>query len=226
MAESLYSKQPHCISNIDGWHNQAEFYLGSYFLFNIWVSDVNPSVEILGYATFPGGSNLAGIISNVGTAGTDGVWIWSKSFGNTGTLQFPYNLGRTASHEIGHWLGFRHIGGDGNNNSFGDCSATDFCDDTPPQTGGFNQGAFGQNFGAPTYPLHVNVCSSPYGDMFMNFMDYTDDASNYMFTPDQNIRMQTAKSIKRQLVHTMCRLASGKFLFRYDSLYQLRTYTL
>jgi len=162
------------------------------FYYNIWISDVNPSCEILGYATFPGGSGLAGISSSFGSGATDGIWVWSRSFGSVGILSAPYNYGRTASHETGHWLGLRHIGGDGNNNAAGDCNATDFCDDTPPQTGGFGTGAYGQNFGAPTYPLHANVCSSPFGDMFMNFMDYTDDAYNYMFTPDQNVRMQTA----------------------------------
>ena len=160
--------------------------------FNIWVSDVNSNAYILGYATFPGGSTLSGIVSNVGTAGTDGIWVWSRSFGNTGAVNAPYNLGRTATHETGHWLGLRHIGGDGNNNPAGDCNATDYCDDTPPQKGGFASGTYGQNFGAPTYPLHPNVCSSPIGDMFMNFMDYSDDAYCYMFTPDQNDRMQTA----------------------------------
>lgn len=160
--------------------------------FNIWVSDVNSNVDLLGYATFPGGSTLAGLSSNIGNANTDGIWVWSRSFGNTGTLQSPYNLGRTATHETGHWLGLRHIGGDGNGNSAGDCNATDYCDDTPAQKGGFGTGTFGQNFGAPTYPLHANACSSTFGDMFMNFMDYTDDAINYMFSPDQSTRMQTA----------------------------------
>jgi hypothetical protein len=162
--------------------------------FNIWVSDVNSGAAILGYATFPGGSNLNGIVSNVGTASTDGIWVWSKSFGNTGTLQTPYTLGRTATHETGHWVGLRHVGGDGNGNVNGDCSATDYCDDTPPQKGGYAGGQYGQNFGAPTYPLHANTCApdDPYGDMFMNFMDYSDDAYCYMFTPDQNDRIQTA----------------------------------
>lgn len=161
--------------------------------YNIWVSDVNQNVGILGYATFPGGVNMQGL-PTVGNSSDDGIWVWARSFGNTGTLDFTYRYGRTATHETGHWLGLRHIGGDGNNNPNGDCNATDYCDDTPPQTGGFSQGQYGQNFGAPTYPLHPFVCSSIYGDMFMNFMDYTDDYSNYMFTPDQNTRIQTTMS--------------------------------
>ncbi|MBL7930257.1 MAG: T9SS type A sorting domain-containing protein [Bacteroidia bacterium] len=159
--------------------------------FNIWVSDVHSNVGILGYATFPGGTNLTGLPAT-GNSADDGIWVWARSFGSTGILQYPYNFGRTATHETGHWLGLRHIGGDGNNNPNGDCGATDYCNDTPSQKGGYSSGQYGQNFGGPSYPLHVNVCSSPYGDMFMNFMDYTDDAFNYMFTPDQNARIQTA----------------------------------
>lgn len=159
---------------------------------NIWVSDVNVNIGILGYATFPPGTPLSGL-SGVGSSINDGVWVWARSFGSTGTLQSPYNKGRTASHEIGHWLGLRHIGGDGNNNPSGDCNATDFCTDTPPQRGGFAGGQFGQNYGAPSYPCHLGVCTSASnGDMFMNFMDYVDDPSCYMFTPDQRLRMQTA----------------------------------
>lgn len=158
---------------------------------NVWVSDVHVNVGLLGYATFPGSTGLPGLTSGIGTSSTDGVWNWAKAYGNTGSLQSPYNKGRTATHEIGHWLGLRHIGGDGNNNPSGDCNATDYCNDTPSQTGGFSGGQYGQNYGAPTYPRNSG-CSTPYGDMFMNFMDYTDDAIMYMFTPDQKTRMQTA----------------------------------
>jgi hypothetical protein len=171
---------------------------------NIWVTDENVnSVGLLGFATFPSGAVLSGLPGNsLGTATTDGVWCWSACYGtktgktnqDTVTLSAPYDLGRTASHEIGHYFGLRHIGGDGNNNVAGDCTATDYCADTPPQTGGFSGGQYGQNFGGPSYPLHANVCSpnDPHGDMFMNFMDYVDDAFCYMFTPNQATRMQTA----------------------------------
>jgi hypothetical protein len=160
------------------------------FYMNIWVSDVHQNAGILGYATFPAGTALSGL-PGAGSATTDGIWVWSRSFGNVGTLSAPYNKGRTATHEAGHWLGLRHIGGDAMNPS-GDCNATDYCNDTPPQKGGYFGGSNGQNFGAPTYPLNANSCGSAYGDMFMNFMDYTDDASLYMFTPDQNERIQAA----------------------------------
>jgi len=159
--------------------------------FNIWISDVNPTAYLLGYATFPAGAGLSGISFNTGTAADDGVWIWTRAFGKVGVLDATYNKGRTAVHETGHWLGLRHIGGDSNNPT-GDCAATDYCADTPPQKGGFSGGSNGQNFGSPSYPLHVGTCSSPYGDMFMNFMDYCDDGVLNMFTSDQNARMQTA----------------------------------
>jgi len=143
---------------------------------NVWISDVNPSVGLLGYATFPGGSTLSGLTSGIGTATTDGVWCWSKAIGNTGTVQFPFDEGRTLTHEVGHWLGLRHIWGDGS-------CASDFCNDTPTQ-----QGA---NTGCPSYP-NVTCSNGPNGDMFMNFMDYCNDACLYMFTPDQRTRIQTA----------------------------------
>lgn len=151
---------------------------------NIWVTDVNPNVGILGFATLPPLSSLSGI-TGPGTATTDGVWCWSQAFGSVGIYQSgvysaPYNRGRTATHEIGHWLGLRHIWGDGT-------CATDYCADTPP--------AQTSNYGAPSYPYKVNVCpGSGNGEMFMNFMDYTDDAAMYMFTTDQVDRMQTAMS--------------------------------
>jgi hypothetical protein len=177
-------------SLMDGTIKPATIWDPTYY-FNIWVTDVNPTVYLLGYATLPAGSGLTGIPGGTGNSLTDGIWVWAKCFGTTGTLDPVFNKGRTATHETGHWLGLRHIGGDATN-SAGDCNATDYCNDTPPQKGGYASGTNGQNYGAPTYPLHVNVCGSAFGDMFMNFMDYTEDRICYMFTPDQNDRMQTA----------------------------------
>ena len=68
---------------------------------NLWVCTIGGG--ILGYAQFPGGSSA-----------TDGVVVDSKYFGTTGTATYPFNLGRTATHEIGHWLNLRHIWGDAN----------------------------------------------------------------------------------------------------------------
>jgi hypothetical protein len=143
---------------------------------NIWITDVNSAVGLLGYATFPAGTSLSGLTGGLGTATTDGVWCWTKSIGNTGTTFPPYDKGRTATHEIGHWLGLRHIWGDA---SCGD----DFCTDTPTQQQ--------DNAGCPTYPK-VSCSNGPTGELFMNFMDYTDDACMYMFTVDQRSRIQAA----------------------------------
>jgi hypothetical protein len=140
---------------------------GSYL--NIWVV---PSIKdgsttgILGYAQFPGGP-----------ASTDGVVIGHNYFGTTGTAQAPFNKGRTGTHEVGHWLNLFHIWGDDGTA----CTGSDAVGDTP------NQG--GSNFGCPSFPK-VSCSNGPNGDMWMNYMDYTDDACMYMFTTGQKARMQ------------------------------------
>ena len=139
---------------------------------NIWVLPLGD--DLLGYATFPGGSAVL-----------DGVVIGYKYFGNTGVLDPTYNKGRTATHEIGHWLGLYHISGD-------EACGDDLCNDTPTQKGGNTTP--GLNYGCPTFPFQVNGCgagTSPNGELFMNFMDYVDDPCMYLFTPDQTTRMQT-----------------------------------
>ncbi|WP_291721104.1 GEVED domain-containing protein [Bernardetia sp.] len=141
----------------DAWNTQK--YL------NIWVC--NMSGGILGYAQFPGS----------GSANTDGVVILTTAFGSTGNVNAPFNKGRTATHEVGHWLNLRHIWGDGN------CSADDYVSDTPI--------AAASNGGCPSYPS--KSCSNNGGftsDMFMNYMDYTNDACMYMFTTGQKNRMR------------------------------------
>ncbi|MBA2613327.1 MAG: T9SS type A sorting domain-containing protein [Bacteroidetes bacterium] len=166
------------------------------FYLNIWITDVNSSVGLLGYATFPPSSGLSGLTGGLGTATTDGVWCWSKSIGDVGTLSPPYDKGRTATHEIGHWLGLRHIWGDA-------ACGNDFCGDTPPQQQ--------ENTGCPTYPS-VSCGNGPDGDMFMNFMDYSDDACMYMFSLDQRTRIQTAMAncpFRSQLTASSATLCSG-----------------
>jgi hypothetical protein len=131
---------------------------------NIWVCPLGNS--LLGYAQFPGGP-----------ANTDGVVILHSAFGTSGTAAAPFNLGRTSTHEIGHWLNLNHIWGDDGTG----CSGTDNVNDTP------NQG--GYNVGAPAFP-HVSCSNGPNGDMFMNYMDYVDDRAMVMFTAGQVARMQ------------------------------------
>jgi hypothetical protein len=130
---------------------------------NIWVCMLGGG--LLGYAQFPGGPPE-----------TDGVVITYTAFGTTGTAAPPFNKGRTATHEIGHWLDLRHIWGDDGEG----CTGSDFVDDTP------NQG--GSNFGCPDFP-HISCDNGPNGDMFMNYMDYTDDRCMFMFTDGQVSRI-------------------------------------
>jgi hypothetical protein len=134
---------------------------------NLWVVPEitsGGSPGILGYAQFPGGA-----------AATDGVVIGYKYFGTTGTVTAPFNKGRTATHEVGHWLNLRHIWGDESA-----CAQDDLVGDTPLQGD--------KNFGCPSFP-RVDACTSGNGVMFMNYMDYTDDACMYMFTTGQKNRM-------------------------------------
>lgn len=145
--------------------------------FNIWVCPL--SGGLLGYATFPnpGTSGVQGLTGSFGSTTTDGVVILNTSFGSIGTAQSgAYNKGRTATHEIGHWMGLRHIWGDGT-------CATDYCNDTPP--------AQTSNYGCPSFPYKLGTCSgNTTGEMTMNYMDYTNDACMYMFTADQKVRAQ------------------------------------
>jgi hypothetical protein len=131
---------------------------------NLWVCNLGGG--LLGYAQFPGGP-----------AATDGVVITYTGFGTTGTATPPFHKGRTATHEIGHWLNLNHIWGDDGTG----CSGTDNVADTPNQAG--------SNFGCPTFP-HVTCNNGPNGDLFMNFMDYTDDPCMVMFTHGQVARME------------------------------------
>jgi hypothetical protein len=142
---------------VDGWPSTK--YL------NIWVCTL--AGGLLGYAQFPGGP-----------AKTDGVVILNTAFGTGGTTKAPFNLGRTATHEVGHWLNLRHVWGDRE-----DCGGTDYVADTP--------NASGPNYGKPSFP-HISCNNGPNGDMFMNYMDYVDDAAMYMLTAQQVVRIHAA----------------------------------
>jgi hypothetical protein len=191
-----WSAPPYTTTYVDATIKGSSIWDPNKYL-NIWVCGM--SGGILGYATFPnpGASGLAGLSSPYGTATTDGVVILNTSFGSIGTAQFgSYNLGRTATHEIGHWMGLRHIWGDGT-------CATDYVNDTPP-----HQTA---NYGCPSFPYKLGTCSgNTTGEMTMNYMDYTNDACMYMFTKDQKIRAQLIlvnSSIRAALItSTVCNL--------------------
>jgi hypothetical protein len=141
-------------------------------ILNMWVANIGGG--ILGYAQFPGGS-----------PSTDGVVMSPQYFGDATVsgsgsfnLSAPFDRGRTATHEVGHWLNLRHIWGDGN------CNQDDFVSDTPA--------AGNPNYGCPS--AGTNSCSGGQSDMFMNYMDYVDDACMFMFSGGQDARMQATFS--------------------------------
>ncbi|MEP6615879.1 MAG: M43 family zinc metalloprotease [Ginsengibacter sp.] len=135
---------------------------------NIWVC--NLFGRNLGYSSLPGSA-----------ADKDGLVIQYDVFGTTGIVRYPFNKGRTATHEIGHWLGLQHLWGDA-------VCGDDHIGDTPPQQS--------YNNGCPSFP-HISNCSiNSNGDMFMNFMDFTDDACMHMFTLQQKNKMRSLFALK------------------------------
>jgi hypothetical protein len=145
---------------------------------NIWVVAFDPNgdaADLLGYANFPDEHGFD----------HDGVVIRYEAFGDEGTAGTGNftgnNLGRTATHEIGHYFNLRHIWGD-------TICGDDFVADTPPQE--FEEG----NSGCPTFPHNAfNTCGSDAnGEMYMNYMDYVDDDCMNMFTFGQADRMDAA----------------------------------
>jgi hypothetical protein len=133
---------------------------------NIWTCTI--SGGLLGYAQFPGGPTA-----------TDGVVIANTALGSGGIAAAPYDLGRTGVHEVGHWLNLLHIWGDDN----GGCIGSDNVDDTPNQAD-----SNGSDVRLSDFP-HVTCNNGPNGDMFMNYMDYVDDDTMFMFTKGQVQRM-------------------------------------
>ncbi len=168
-------------ANIKPYTTTTQGYDGSVYM-SYW--SVPLSGGILGYAQFPQ-TTLSGMDCNPQSTVTDGVVMATNTVGGetVPSSGAPYNLGRTATHEIGHWLGLRHIWGDGG------CGVDDFCADTPT--------AAASNGGCPT---GVNSCIDTPGDapdMIENYMDYTTDACMNIFTNDQKIRMRTILETSR-----------------------------
>lgn len=133
---------------------------------NIWVGTIGGN--ILGYAQLPGGN-----------ANTDGIVIDSRYFGRIGTATSPFDLGRTTTHEVGHWLGLRHIWGDGG------CGLDDGISDTPL--------ASSPNYVGAPCTAAPNSCIEANGDqpdMYQNFMDYSDDGCMNLFTIGQKNLMR------------------------------------
>lgn len=170
--------------------------------FNVWILEFGGlDANTLGYAQFPTipTSTLVPISDMYGYGGaanTDGVVIDYKYIGNTGTAlaSFPYNKGRTLTHETGHWLGLWHIWGDDG----GSCSGSDRVTDTPNQDS--------ENYTCPSIDgsISADACSGTSGAMYQNYMDYSDDKCLVMFTYGQKLRMQAvmANCVRRNSLTT------------------------
>jgi Pregnancy-associated plasma protein-A/Secretion system C-terminal sorting domain len=128
---------------------------------NIWVC--NMGGRSIGFASFPGMP-----------AEYDGVVIDYRTFGTIGAARAPYDKGRTCVHEVGHWLGLYHTWGDA---QCGD----DYIHDTPFQES--------EHKGIPTFPQYSSCKGTKTIDMTMNFMEYVNDESMYMFTNGQKEKM-------------------------------------
>lgn len=155
---------------------------------NMWtVAFEGADDSTLGYAQFPSNSGLGGLDANGGLATTDGVVAAAGTFGsstyNDGTflLYQGYDKGRTMTHEVGHWLGLRHIWGDSSSCVVNATdSNNDYCLDTPA--------AAAANFNCVT----IDSCpADPGNDMIENYMDYTPDACMNIFTLNQKTRIRT-----------------------------------
>ena len=130
---------------------------------NLWVVNKinNGQSYLFGFGQYPGGNPE-----------TDGIVIAYKYVGRTGTVAFPYDKGRTGTHEVGHWMNLRHIWGDAT-------CGTDLVDDTPQHNAA--------NYGCPVYP-DFSTCAGRPVEMTMNYMDYSDDGCVVMFTNGQKSR--------------------------------------
>lgn len=133
---------------------------------NIWIVN-SMTGGTLGYAYYPGTI----------TSSLDGVVIAAPYIGTGSGTSAPFNLGRTATHEVGHYLNLPHLWGSTNTG----CQ-TDYSNDTPASPG--------PNYGIPSYPLYATCSGVSRSQIFMNYMDYVDDKVMVMFTANQKQRMQ------------------------------------
>jgi Pregnancy-associated plasma protein-A/Secretion system C-terminal sorting domain len=129
---------------------------------NVWVGNLTGG--ILGYSSIVGGPKA-----------TDGVVVLYTAFGTSGTATAPFNRGRTGTHEVGHWLNMIHTWGD-------DSCGTDDVADTPPQEG--------PDYGDPS-GIIITCGNDPYGNLYEDYMDFTDDIGMHLFTYGQRDRMRT-----------------------------------
>jgi hypothetical protein len=165
-----WTAPPYSIAYINGTIKPATDWDRDDYL-NFWILHLDGN---LGFAQFPGGS-----------ASTDGVVCTYTSVGSVATPypgSSPFDLGRTGTHEIGHWLNLYHIWYSGG------CSGDDGVFDTPLQDD--------PNYGAPSFPT-TSCSNGPDGDMFYSYMDYVDDSLMLMFSAGQAVRMQACLATSR-----------------------------
>jgi len=155
-----------------------------YSYLNIWVGKFEDSLQLLGFAYLPS-SNLPEF---------DGLCIDYRNFGNTGTAAAPYNKGRTATHEIGHYFNLKHPwGNDGS--ACGSGNNSDGVADTPATSGPY--------YDCVTFPDNQFACTTTAnGTMFMNYMDYVPDACMAFFTNGQKTRVTAALNGPRVLLQS------------------------
>lgn len=200
-----WTNPPHTDTYIDGTIKPNSIWDPTKY-FNVWVVYMNDGT--LGYAQFPtvpsGTQPITDIVGFGGSANTDGVVLDYRYVGNIGTAQSPYNKGRTATHEVGHWLGLRHINGDSN-------CGNDYVTDTPAQSS--------LSSSCPSTPGNTvsagcgTVSPNPPGKMYQNYMDYTEDRCLVMFTNKQKARIQAcmASCVRRTSLatSTVCSVPSS-----------------
>jgi hypothetical protein len=148
---------------------------------NIWVAPLFYGAStLLGSTQLPEGTGLPGLTSQTTPNTLDGVCVDYRAFGTSGNLYNLYKKGRTATHEIGHYLGLFH--------TFENCN-TDYCADTPTD----------RNPNADSDCLDSSDCSGPYTqDMTENYLDYSPDVCMNMFSKDQVLRMRTTIQVAPQ----------------------------
>ena len=149
---------------------------------NIWVT--NLTSPYIGLAQFPD-LDFPGLEDepNKDNEATDGMVVDYQAFGSSQKvpgldLQTFYNLGRTSTHEIGHFFGLKHVWGDVTGSA--GCAVDDYVSDTPNSSMEYS--------GVCTPSDHVSCGTN---DMFENFLYYTNDECMNIFTADQVVRMQT-----------------------------------